>query len=97
MKGASMGQTGVGDKRYSLETSEQLWPLIKDFYAQARQKKKEGEPICWYMSGVPKELLYAMDIVPIMAEEFSSQMATKVERIARYLEFAEVKGFGRDS
>ena len=92
-----MGQTGEGIKRFSLKTSKQLWPVIKDFYAKARQKKKEGKPICWYMSGVPKELLYAMDITPIMAEGFSGQMAAKGEAVAKYLELAEVEGFGRDS
>lgn len=92
-----MVQAGVGVKRFSLKTSKQLWPFIKDFYARARQKKKEGKPICWYMSGVPKELLYAMDITPIMAEGFSGQMAAKGEAVAKYLEIAEVKGFGRDS
>jgi hypothetical protein len=92
-----MGQAGVGVKRYSLTTSKQLWPLIKDFYARARKNKSEGKPICWYMSGAPKELLYAMDITAIFAEGFSGQMAAKGEAIAKYLEIAEVKGFGRDS
>jgi len=92
-----MGQSAAGVKRYSLKMSKQLWPFIKDFYAKARQKKREGRPICWYMSGTPKELLYAMDITPIMAEGFSGQMAAKGEAVARYLEIAEVKGFGRDS
>ena len=87
----------MSEKRYSLKTTRQLWPMIKDFYQKARQAKQEGQLVCWHLSGAPKELLYAMGTVPIFCEGFAGQMAARGGAAMKYLLIAEAGGFGRDS
>lgn len=84
-------------KRYSLQTTRRLWPLIKDFYTRIRQEKEAGKPVCWHLSGTPKELILAAGSIPIFCESFAAQMAAKGGAAMPYLLLAEANGFGRDS
>ncbi|MBI2875824.1 MAG: hypothetical protein HYY20_02965 [Candidatus Tectomicrobia bacterium] len=87
----------MSTKRYSLQTTRRLWPLIKDFYTRVRQEKAAGKPVCWHLSGAPKELFLAAGTVPIFCESFAAQMAAKGGSVMPYLLSAEAAGFGRDS
>jgi hypothetical protein len=84
-------------KRYGLQTTRTLWPLIKEYHIKARRRKEEGRPVCWHLSGIPRELFLAMDIVAIFCEGFTAQMSAKGGAAMPYLLLAEAFGYGRDS
>jgi len=81
----------------ALETTREVYGITKKYYADATQAKKEKtKPIVWTVGLGPFELLFAMDCIPMMPENFSAMSAAK--QVSRQgCEAAEAKGFNRET
>lgn len=77
-----------------LQVARQAWPLAKNYYQKARQARQEKKLIGWHLGISPYELLHALDVIPVMPENFSSVLAAK-QKIAYYLEKADSLGYSR--
>jgi len=61
--------------------SENEWPpdaipgLIADYWRAAYNAYQNGEPVAWINFGIPSELFWAMDIVPIVVDSLSANAA----------------------
>jgi len=53
-----------GSKRFPLASLFILNDLFTDHYRRLRRAREEGRVVAWTTIGVPKNLLYAMDVVP---------------------------------
>lgn len=77
-----------------LQVARQAWPLAKNYYQKARQTQQEKKLIGWHLGLSPYELLHALDVLPVMPENFSSVLAAK-QMIRHYLEKADSLGYSR--
>ncbi len=64
-------------------------------YLAIEQAIKEGKPTAWATSGSPVELLYAMDVQPMLPENSATISAAKGQS-KKFIEFAEDEGFSYD-
>lgn len=55
----------------------------------------DGGPYVWYTGGVPIEILYAMDLTPVMPENYVATMAAR-GRSGENLDAAYAMGWGQD-
>ena len=79
-----------------LEIARRAWPLMKDYFAKARQAKREKRLVGWTFGIVPLELLHALGVVPLSTESFSSLLSSK-DQITQYLDIATEMGFPQDA
>ena len=79
-----------------LQTVRETRGLIMEFYQGMLKAKKEGKPIVWIppLGGIV-ELLYAMDVQPVIPEHFGPLCAA-MGLAPQYFEAAEAKGYSRD-
>ena len=77
-----------------LQVARQAWPLAKNYYKKARQAHQEKKLIGWHLGISPYELLHALNVLPVMPENFSSVLAAK-RMIDHYLEKADLLGYSR--
>ncbi|MGV9171255.1 MAG: 2-hydroxyacyl-CoA dehydratase subunit D [Promethearchaeia archaeon] len=64
-------------------------------YLAIEQAYREGKPTAWATSGTPVELLYAMDVQPMLPENSATVSAAR-KRSKDFIEVAEEKGFSYD-
>lgn len=83
-------------KSNRLQTVRETRGLIMEFYQGMIKAKKEGKPIIWIppLGGIV-ELLYAMDVQPVIPEHFGPLCAA-MGLAPQYFEAAEAKGYSRD-
>ncbi|MFC1858418.1 2-hydroxyacyl-CoA dehydratase subunit D [Thermodesulfobacteriota bacterium] len=87
----------------TLSAAKNAWQLQKQEYANGHQAKAEGKPVVWSCALVPKELYWAMDVVPFFPEQFASLFSTRRLEGSRdpsvptyavkYCQLAEAEGF----
>jgi benzoyl-CoA reductase/2-hydroxyglutaryl-CoA dehydratase subunit BcrC/BadD/HgdB len=77
--------------RKKLEIARRVWPLMKDYFAKARQAKQEKKLVGWTFGIIPLELLHAVGVVPLTSESFSSLLSSK-DQITEYLDLATQTG-----
>lgn len=79
----------------SLETTKEIYFMVKNYYQEAWQVKNEGKPVAWMGVGDPIEIFRAMDILPVFPENFSAACGAK-QLTARSCEVAENEGFAHE-
>lgn len=80
-----------------IETTKMVGSLLKKLYQEAWQAKEEKTKPIAYVNGyiTVHELLRAMDIIPLMPENFSAGCASK-HLSPKACEVAEAKGYSRE-
>lgn len=62
----------------ALECIKEVWPLTKDYYQKSWKAREEGKKVAYCASAFfPVELLWVMDIYPVIPENFSAACAAK--------------------
>ena len=80
----------------TVNLSGEIWPMVKGYYASAKEAQQAREKVVWTVGLGPNEILHALGLVPIFLEQYSIVMAGR-HQVTRYLEMAENLGFSRDS
>ncbi|HUX97982.1 MAG TPA: 2-hydroxyacyl-CoA dehydratase family protein, partial [Candidatus Deferrimicrobium sp.] len=82
--------------RNRLQTGRETRGLIMEFYQGMLKAKKEGKPIIWIppLGGIA-EILYAMDVQPVIPEHFGPLCAA-MNLAPKYFEASEARGYSRD-
>lgn len=79
----------------SLQSSQEMFSLVKQYYKDGFKAREEGKLVAWITGSDPEELLWAMDIIPVYPENFSTACGAK--QISSILcEKAEGEGFSPD-
>lgn len=63
-------------KQKRLRTANQLSALIRNYYADLAGAKENGRPVAWVTAVTPVEILYAMDILPFLPENYAAACAS---------------------
>jgi benzoyl-CoA reductase/2-hydroxyglutaryl-CoA dehydratase subunit BcrC/BadD/HgdB len=81
----NMVKTRFGDKH-----PEWAWvyELLADYHMQAWKARESGEPLAWINFGVPSELFWAMDVVPVVVDVFTGMLAA-AGNATDYIDVAE--------
>ncbi len=76
--------------RFGEKHAEWAWvyELLADYYQAIYKAKEEGKPLAWINFGVPSELFYAMDIVPVVVDVFTGMLAS-TGKATKYIDIAE--------
>lgn len=82
--------------RKRLQTSREIRGLIMEFYQDMLKAKKVGKPVIWIppLGGIV-EILYAMDVQPVIPEHFGPLCAA-MQLAPKYFEASEARGYSRD-
>jgi len=80
----------------TVNLSKEIWPMVRQYYAWAKEEQKAGKKVVWTVGLGPNELFHAFGFVPIFLEQYSIVMAGR-HQVTKYLEMAENLGFSRDS
>ncbi len=64
-------------------------------YLAIEQAYREGKPTAWATAGTPVELLYAMDVQPMLPEN-SATISAALKHSQNFIELAEDEGFSYD-
>ncbi|MFX1373475.1 MAG: 2-hydroxyacyl-CoA dehydratase subunit D [Promethearchaeota archaeon] len=64
-------------------------------YLAIEQAYREGKPTAWATAGTPVELLYAMDVQPMLPEN-SATISAALSKSQNFIEVAEDEGFSYD-
>ncbi|KJS15741.1 MAG: hypothetical protein VR69_12035 [Peptococcaceae bacterium BRH_c4b] len=80
----------------SLKITQEIYPIVKNFYMESWEAKKQNKLVCWAGVGDPRELFWAMDLVPVYPENFSATCGAK-QISAPACAFAEAAGYSRDT
>lgn len=77
-------------ERYGEKHPEWTWifELLTGYFGQINQATEEGKPIAWINFGVPSELFWAMDIVPVVVDVLTGTLAS-TGKATRYIDIAE--------
>jgi benzoyl-CoA reductase/2-hydroxyglutaryl-CoA dehydratase subunit BcrC/BadD/HgdB len=78
--------------RHSLEAAKKVRKLVKESYTRAHEAITEGRPVAWYMVCYINPIFMAMDIVPVMPENWAALCATK-RMEGPYILRAESEGY----
>jgi len=77
---------------HTLQAAKAVRELVKQMYVEGIQTVLEGKPVAWVMVSLINPILMAMDVVPIMPENWAGLCATK--RMAEpYIVRAEQEGY----
>jgi benzoyl-CoA reductase/2-hydroxyglutaryl-CoA dehydratase subunit BcrC/BadD/HgdB len=79
----------------TVNLSKEIWPMVKRYYAWAKEAQEAGKKVVWTVGLGPNELLHAFGLAPIFLEQYSIVMAGK-HQVTKYLEMAENSGYSRD-
>ena len=77
------------------ETAKSVSALRRAYYTRVHQAHEAGEFVAWTMWGVSEEILYAMDVLPVLAENYWPVCAAK-QIGPHFCEIAESDGFSMD-
>ena len=72
-------------------TPEWSWSiqLMSDYFGRVHEAQEKGEVVGAINFGVPSEILWAMDIVPLLIDPIGGVAAAFPEGVARYIDLAE--------
>lgn len=87
-----MNTNRYGGSRKGLQTTRQVWPLIKQHYSKAREAKRAGKFVAWIFGLAPAEFFHAQGVIPIFIDIFSGVLASKYQ-IAKYLDLSDGMGY----
>ena len=77
------------------DTAKAVSALRRAYYTRVQEAHERGEFVAWAMWGIPEEICYAMDVLPVLAENYGPVCAAK--QIGPYFcEIAESDGFSMD-
>lgn len=77
----------------ALECIKEVWPRIKEHYQSSWRAREEGKKVAYCASAFfPVEILWAMDVYPIIPENFSAACAAK-QISPKAMEVAESAGW----
>ena len=79
----------------TLESSREMFSMVKQYYKDSFKAKEEGKLIAWITGSDPEELLWAMDIIPVYPENFATACGAK-QLSSILCEKAEAEGFSPD-
>jgi benzoyl-CoA reductase/2-hydroxyglutaryl-CoA dehydratase subunit BcrC/BadD/HgdB len=68
----------------------QVAEMMTAYFEEVTEARAKGEPLAWTNFGVPSELFWAMDIVPVIIDVVTGLVAP-TEDAARYIDLAEEK------
>ncbi len=85
--------TQPGRKR--LSSTAELGAVIRDYYRDVRESKRQGRPLAWVFGIMPSELWNALGIPVLTLEQIPPLVASR-QLSGHYLEVAEAAGFSRD-
>jgi benzoyl-CoA reductase/2-hydroxyglutaryl-CoA dehydratase subunit BcrC/BadD/HgdB len=77
------------------ETAQSVRVLRRAYYTRIQQAHERGEFVAWAMWGLPEEICYAMDVLPVLAENYGPVCAAK-QIGPHFCEIAESDGFSMD-
>jgi len=80
----------------SLQITREVYPIVKQFYQNSWEAKKQNKKICWAGVGDPRELFWALDLVPVYPENFSATCGAK-QISGPACAVAEAAGYSRDT
>ena len=78
-----------------LRSSKKLASLIENYYKESFEAKAKGKPIAWLTSAAPTEICYAMDVFPVLPENYGAMCAAK-KMSADFCASAEARGYSPD-
>jgi benzoyl-CoA reductase subunit B len=72
-------------------TPEWSWSvqLMSDYFRRVDEAQAEGKPVGAINFGIPSEILWAMDIVPLLIDPIGGVAAAFPEGVAKYIDLAE--------
>lgn len=80
-----------------LSKSKQIFIKTKrDYYERIANAKQEGKPLAWMSFAVPTEILYCMDVVPFIVEQYGIQFLA-MGKGYDYLELGAGAGFSKEA
>jgi len=65
-----------------------IYGLLAEYFKEVCRAEDDGKPIAWINFGIPSELFYAMDIVPVVADVLSGSLAS-IGKATKYIDIAE--------
>ena len=80
--------------KYALTISREMKTIYEKTFYDARKAKENKKVIAWVPQFTPVEILYSMDIIPIIIEYYGIECAINHDK--RFLNAAEKKGQSRD-
>lgn len=89
-----MGSPKISTSRKHLRAARQISSLARNYYAKAREAKRQGQPIGWHMGIAPYELMRVLGVFPLMPENFASLLTAKGQTDL-YLQKADELGYAR--
>ncbi|GAW93802.1 2-hydroxyacyl-CoA dehydratase subunit D [Calderihabitans maritimus] len=92
-----MAQESKGTRRSvkSLGATANIGKLIRQYYQKAHQVKAEGKPVAWITAIDPIEICYAMDVYPVLPENFAAVCSAR-QVAPEMIEAAEGEGYSND-
>lgn len=78
-----------------LNATEGLRNIMGRHFLAIEQAYRDGKPTAWATSGCPVEILYAMDVQPILPEN-SATISAAQKFSKKFIEIAEDEGFSYD-
>ena len=82
-------------KSKMLKATQGLKNAMGRHYLAIEQAYRDGKPTAWATSGCPVELLYAMDVQPMLPEN-SATISAAQKYSQKFIELAEQEGFSYD-
>ncbi len=82
-------------KSQMLKSTIKLKNEMGRHYLAIEQAYREGKPTAWATSGTPVELLYAMEVQPMLPEN-SATISAATKNSQKFIEMAEDDGFSYD-
>jgi benzoyl-CoA reductase/2-hydroxyglutaryl-CoA dehydratase subunit BcrC/BadD/HgdB len=77
------------------ETARSVSAMRRAYYKRVMEAPDRGEFVAWAMWGLPEEICYAMDVLPVLAENYGPVCAAK-QMGPHFCEVAESDGFSMD-
>jgi benzoyl-CoA reductase/2-hydroxyglutaryl-CoA dehydratase subunit BcrC/BadD/HgdB len=77
------------------ETAKSVRDLRRAYYRRFQEARERGQFIAWAMWGIPEEICYAMDVLPVLAENYGPVCAAK-QIGPHFCEIAESDGYSMD-
>ena len=62
---------------HTVEAAKKVRGLVREMYTRAQQAVMQGKPVAWYMISYINPIFMAMDVVPIMPENWAGLCAAK--------------------
>ncbi len=85
----------VGKSRKMLNATNKLKIEMGRHFLAIEQAYREGKPTAWATAGTPVELLYSMDVQPMLPEN-SATISAALKKSQNFIELAEDEGFSYD-